>query len=260
MESLRIRGAERSRLVRGLNRVRFRSASSLARRRGFLLAAMLVTASVAAAVDSAFAATTTVANWRMNERPGATTMHDSSGSGLSGAIGSAVETGVIKRGATGYRWSGRGREGLRPQRLVRVRGARLNPGRGAFAVAVRLLTGAGDQNIIQKGQARTAGGMFKVDMVRGRVFCTFKGSAGRAAIGSRQTLNDGVWHRVRCERRSRSVTILVDGGSSRAKRGRTGRIANSWALSIGGKLRCDPPRVGCDYYAGLLDRATVKRL
>jgi Laminin G domain len=223
------------------------------------LAAALVTVSAAAAVESAFGGTT-VAEWEMNERSGARRMHDSSGSGLWGAIGSAIETGIVRSGARGYRWSWQNKNGLHPERLVTVQGSRLNPRRAGFVFAVRLLTGAGDQNIAQKGQARTAGGMFKVDMVRGRVICTFKGSAGRVAIGSRQTLHDGVWHTVRCERRSRRVTIVVDGGSRRTKLGRTGRIANSWALSIGGKLHCDPPRVGCDYYVGLLDRAIVKRL
>jgi Laminin G domain len=226
-------------------------------RRCALIGVVLLFASAFAGVGSAFAAT--VARWEMNEPAGATMMHDSSGSNLSGTIGSAVRTGVTVGGATGYRWSSQNKDGRRPERLVRVASSRLNPGRGGFAVIVRLRTGSGDQNIIQKGQARTAGGMFKVDMVRGRVFCSFRGFAGRVAIGSRRALNDGAWHTVRCERRSRRVTIVVDGGSRRTKLGRTGRIANSSALAIGGKLHCDPPRVGCDYYVGLLDRAVVKK-
>jgi Laminin G domain len=208
-------------------------------------------------VESAFAAT--IARWEMNEGTGAGTMRDSSGSSLSGAIGSAVQTGVRVGSATGYRWSSQNRDGSRPERLVRVASSRLNPGTRGFVVIVRLRTGAGDHNIIQKGQARTGGGMFKVDMVRGHVICTFKGSVGRVAIGSRRTLHDGAWHTVRCERRSGRVTIVVDDGSGRTKLGRAGRIANNWALSIGGKLHCNPPRVGCDYYVGVLDRAVVKR-
>jgi hypothetical protein len=222
-----------------------------------LIGGVLLLAAAFAGASSAFAAT--VARWEMNEAAGARTMRDSSGSGLSGTIGWAVQTGVTAGGATGYRWSSRNKDGRRPERLVKVASSRLNPGRGGFAVIVRLRTASGHQNIIQKGQARTAGGMFKVDMVRGRVICLFKGSAGRVAIGSRRRLNDGVWHTVRCERRSRKVIITVDGGGRRTKLGRSGRIANSWALAIGGKLHCDPPRVGCDYYVGLLDRAVVKR-
>ena len=231
-----------------------------ARRRGSLLIAVLLAASVSAAVDPAFGATTTVADWEMNEAAGARVMHDSSGSNLSGTIGSAVETGVVKAGAKGYRWSGSNKAGLHPERLVTVQSSLLNPGTAAFAVTVRLLTGAGDQNILQKGQARTTGGMFKIDMVQGRVICTFKGSSGRAAIGSRQTVWDHVWHTVRCERRAKSVSIIVDGGTPRTNFGETGNIANNKVLAIGGKAACNPPDVQCDYYVGLLDRAVVQRL
>ena len=135
----------------------------------------------------------------------------------------------------------------------------LNPGTGAFAVTIRLRTGAGDQNIIQKGQATTSGGMWKIDMVKGHVKCTFKGSRGRVGVGSRKTVSDSVWHTVRCVRRTTGVSIRVDGGTSRTTAGRTGRIANSSRLSIGGKASCDPPRVQCDYYIGLLDRVVVQR-
>jgi Laminin G domain len=223
-----------------------------------LLTAVLLLASTSAGIGSAFGAT--IADWEMNEGSGARTMHDSSGSNLSGRIGSAVKTGIVLSGATGYRWPSQNKDGLHPERLVTVSSSLLNPRRGDFSVSIRLLTGAGNQNIIQKGQARTAGGMFKIDMVRGHVYCTFKGSAGRVAVGSRQTVRDGVWHSVRCRRRSNGVTIVVDGGRRRTTRGRTGKIANGWALSIGGKLHCDPPDVECDYYVGVLDRAIVRRL
>src|SRR5919108_421046 len=145
-----------------------------------------------AGVGSALAATT-IADWEMNEASGATTMHDSSGSNLSGTIGSAVQTGVIVGGAKGYRWSSQNKAGKHPERLVKVASALLNPGTGAFAVTIRLRTGAGDQNIIQKGQATTAGGMWKVDMVKGHVKCTFKGSAGRGGGGGAQTGWGGGW-------------------------------------------------------------------
>jgi hypothetical protein len=163
-------------------------------------------------------------------------------------------------GAKGYRWSGQNKAGYHPERLVTVQSSLLNPGTGGFAVTVRLYTGAGDQNILQKGQSRTAGGMFKIDMLRGFVICTFKGSSGRAAIGSRQTVWDHVWHTVRCERRSTGVTIIVDGGAPRTNAGATGNIANTKPLSIGGKAACDGTTVQCDYYVRLLDRAVVQRL
>jgi Laminin G domain len=230
------------------------SASGLRRFLG--AAAVLLTAS--AFLGTAPAVGATAATWEMNERASASTMHDSSSSGLDGRIGSAVETGVVAGGATGYRWPTRRKDGHRPERLVTVASSRLNPRSDVFAVTIRMRTMAGNQNIIQKGQAHTAGGMFKVDMVRGRVICLFKGSRGRVAIGSRQTVWDGAWHTVRCKRLAGQVRIVVD-GVRRTNRGATGYIANNWALSIGGKLRCDPPAVECDYYVGLLDRAIVRK-
>jgi hypothetical protein len=224
--------------------------------------AVLLAASASAGVESAFGAWTTVAAWRMNEPaepPEQTIMHDTSGHERWGLIGSAVETGVVVDGATGYRWPPENVGGVHRERLVTVNRRAFNPRRDAFAVIVRLFTGAGDQNILQKGQAGTAGGMWKIDMLNGHVICTFKGSAGRAAIRSRQTVWDHVWHSVRCERRSTGVTIIVDGGVPRTQAGRTGWIANTKPLSIGGKLRCDPPDVQCDYYVGLLDRVVVRR-
>lgn len=204
-------------------------------------------------------AATTVAAWEMNEAAGATTMLDSGPSNLSGTIGSAVQTGVSAGGAKGYRWSAQNKDGKRPERLVKVSSSLLNPGTGNFAVTIRLRTGAGDQNIVQKGQATASGGYWKIDMAKGHVKCTFKGSQGQVAVGSRQTVWDGVWHTVRCERRSTGVSITIDGGTPRTTAGATGTIANSWILAIGGKSSCNPPTVQCDYYVGLLDRVLVER-
>jgi hypothetical protein len=224
-----------------------------------LIAGLLVT-SASAGIDSAFGATTTVADWEMNEPAGSRTMHDSSGSNLSGTIGSAVQTGVVISGAKGYRWSGSNTSGYHPERLVTVQSSLLNPGTGAFAVTVRLNTGAGDQNILQKGQSTTTGGMYKIDMLKGFVYCTFKGSSGQAAVGSRQTVWNHVWHTIRCERRSTGVTITVDGGTPRTVAHATGNIANTKPLAIGGKAACNGTTIQCDYYVGLLDRAVVQRL
>jgi hypothetical protein len=206
------------------------------------------------------ASAATVADWQMNEPAGATTMTDSSGSGLSGRIGSGVQTGRSLLGATSYRWSGQNLDGVRPERLITVDSPALNPGTGDFAVTVRLFTGTGDQNIVQKGQATTAGGYFKVDMVQGRASCTFRGSDGLRGISSSETLWDHTWHTVRCERRATGLTIIVDGGVPRTNAGPSGRIENSTSLSIGGKQYCNPPTVGCDYFIGDLDYVRVERL
>jgi hypothetical protein len=225
-----------------------------------LVGAVLLIVNAAAVVDSASAATTTVADWEMNEPPGSTTMLDSSGSNLSGTIGSAVQTGVVVSGATGYRWSGQNKAGYHPERLVTVQSSLLNPGTDAFAVTVRLFTGAGDQNILQKGQSTTVGGMYKIDMLQGQVICMFKGSQGRAAVRSTQTVWDHVWHTIRCERQPTGVTITIDGGAPRTTKGATGNIANNKPLAIGGKATCNATTIQCDYYVGLLDSAVVERL
>jgi hypothetical protein len=236
-----------------------RGASFALRRWGLLIAALLVGS---ASVGVASASGAKIAEWEMNEPPGATTMHDSSGSNISGRIGPAVVTGVVFDGRTGYRWLGTDRDGVHRERLVTVDNSRLNPGRADFSVSVRFATGFhAHQHLIQKGQATTAGGMWKIPMKDGKVGCMFIGSRDRAAIFSRETtLWDGTWHTVRCERRSTGVTIIVDGGQPRTNPKWTGNIANTWPLSIGGKWSCGQGDVHCDYYVGHIDRVVVRRL
>jgi hypothetical protein len=74
----------------------------------------------------------------MNEPAGATVMQDSSGSNLTGTIGSAVVTGVVTNGATGYRWPSENRwGGAHPERLIMVNSSSLNPGTADFTVTLR---------------------------------------------------------------------------------------------------------------------------
>jgi hypothetical protein len=208
-----------------------------------------------------------MAVWEMNEGPNASTMHDSSGRNRDGAIGSVVETGVQDGNKTGYRWPAGNLGERNDERLVTVDRRGFNPGRDAFSVTIRLKTDvAAQQNIIQKGQAPTPGGMWKIEMESsGRVFCLFKGSAGRAAIGSVQgvSLANDRWHTVRCIRRPGGVTIIVDDREPRRQANPTGRISNDQPVAIGGKTQCNPAHptnpVSCQYYVGLLDRAVVRR-
>jgi Laminin G domain len=227
-------------------------------RRWSLFALVALTVAGSAGVASAFGAT--VADWEMNEGPGARTMRDSSSSNVSGSIGSAVVTGVRTNGATGYRWLGKNKDGYHPGRLVKVSSSRLNPGTSDFVVTIRLFTGAGDQNIIQKGQSTTSGGYWKIDMVKGHVICLFKGSAGRSAIRSTQTVWNNAWHTVRCERRGTRVSLTIDGGTTRTNVNATGNIANSKVLAIGGKAACNGGSIQCDYYIGRLDYVRVQKL
>jgi Laminin G domain len=240
--------------------------TSVAFQRWVLLAAVLLVASAFAGVESAFGAWRTVADWEMNEQStDAAIMHDSSGNGRYGLIGDAVVTGVIdpdfgNPANRAYEWPAPAPSDVKdPQRLVRVDRRAMNPRRDPFAVTIRLKTSVLDANIIQKGQAGTAGGMWKIEVTGGSAICLFRGSAGRRAIGSGSHLvSDNEWHTVRCERRRGSVSIVVD-GVRRTQDGRTGRIANTWALVIGGKSVCNPPNNSCQYYEGRLDRAVVRR-
>jgi Laminin G domain len=201
-----------------------------------------------------------IAEWEMNEGPNATTMHDSSGS-VDGKIGSAVVTDVVVDGRTGYRWPAIDHDVVNREHLVTVNSSRLNPGRGGFAVIVRFNTGhRHHQHIIQKGNSGAAGGLWKLPIKQGKVGCFFLGSRDRSAVFSRETVVDGAWHTVRCERRRTGVTVIVDGGQPKTNDKWTGKIENTWPTSIGGKWFCRPPDVHCDYYVGLIDRVVVKRL
>jgi hypothetical protein len=236
----------------------FQGRSFALRRWGPVIAVLLVGS---AAVGVGSAAGAKIAEWEMNEGPDATRMHDSSGSNIDGKIGSVVVTDVVADGRTGYRWPAGNLDEVNRERLVSVESSRLNPGRGDFAVFARFSTTFhGHQHILQKGNSGTVGGLWKLPIKQGKVGCFFLGSRDRAAVFSRETVWDGAWHTVRCERRRTGVTIIVDGGQPKTNAKWTGKIANTWPTSIGGKWFCRLPEVHCDYYVGLIDRIVVKRL
>lgn len=226
---------------------------------GMLMAGLL--AVIAAATPVAAAADQTVARWEMNEVSGATTMHDSSGNGIDGQIGSAVQTNWTFAGATGYRWAHTppNTPPAQPERLVTVSDSRLNPGTDDFAVTVRFRTTHSYGNMIQKGQATTVGGYFKWQIPNGQVTCLFRGVGGGGEILSKSVhsgpnrLNDGDWHTVRCERKGNEVVMTVDNDLVRRGIGPTGSISNDYPLTIAGKLNCNQVEVTCDYFAGEID-------
>ena len=203
------------------------------------------------------AASRLVASWRMDEPAGSRTMLDSSGHGLRGKIGREVGTGVRVNGATGYRFDRLPPDTppTHPQHLVTVPDSdALDPGTRDYAVTVRLRTTHKFGNIIQKGQATVSGGNFKLQIPNGIVQCLFRGSSGSLLLSTPRRLNDGAWHTVRCERTTSGLSLAVDGSTVARRSGKTGRISNSWPVTIGGKTSCDQIDVGCDYYAGDLDR------
>jgi hypothetical protein len=226
--------------------------------RAALLIAALLAVSAAAGVGSASAAWTKVATWEMNEPPNATVMQDSSGFNRDGQIGNLVETGVDNGNFRGYQFDAAGDKG-NPNHLVLVDRKAMNPRTDQFKVFLRFKSNATDQNIIQKGQANTAGGNWKVETVAGHVVCSFRGSRGRSATSSRGVVTNGNWHRILCIRRVTEVVLIVDGGIPRRDPGRTGKIDNDAVLSIGGKRSCNAPNVSCEYFTGLTDRVAISR-
>jgi hypothetical protein len=209
-------------------------------------------------------AATPVANWQMNEAAGATVMMDSSGNGLDGTIGSHVQTGAaLTGGGTGYRFPylKPNTPPADPEHIVQVPNkTRLNPGTGNFAVEFRMRTTHSFGNIIQKGQAGSAGGYWKFQQPSGKVSCLFRGSAGSstASAGSTVRVNDGNWHTVRCERTSSSVTMYIDGQRTGRNTNPTGAIANTRPVTIAGKGNCDQINITCDYFSGDLDYVKIE--
>jgi hypothetical protein len=143
---------------------------------------------------------------------------------------------------------------------VKVDSSLLNPGTADFSVVLRLYTASfGDQNIMQKGQATTNGGQWKIAIKKGKIVCNFLGVVHRSAVWSRAIIADNKWHTVRCDRRTTGVTITVDGGTPKTNSNWTGSISNTWPVSIGGKPKCDAVTVQCDYFVGRLDYARIEK-
>ncbi len=201
-----------------------------------------------------------VADWQLNEAPGARVMVDNGPRHLDGSVGSLVRTGAKVNGATAYSWSWAkpNTPPAQPQRLVTIDSAALNPGSADYAITFRYRTTHRFGNIIQKGQATTAGGQVKIELPNGYVTCLFNGANGRRAIRSTIAINDGQWHTVTCSRTSAGVTVSIDGTYRRTIKGWTGPISNSWPMTIGGKPRCDQVKVTCDYFVGEIDWVRVE--
>ncbi len=223
-------------------------------------------ASAASGGDSAqrLAATGIVtAMYEMNEPGGATVMHDSSGNGLDGVIDpTGIQTGAVFSGATGYNWVRRPptTPPASPERVIQVSdNLNLEPGDQDFTVEIRYRTKEKFGNIIQKGQAQSKGGQWKIQNPKGIPSCLFKGPNGRVATGAKTPLNDNQWHTLTCVLTSTSVTLYVDGVQRNKKNGSTGTIDNKIPMTIGGKIECDQITVTCDYFSGQIDYVQITK-
>jgi Laminin G domain len=204
-------------------------------------------------------ATTPAAIWNLDEPAGSATMVSSSPNALNGTIGSAVVPGVATDTGFGYQFK-EVTDALKHDEHLAVVADNplLEPESGDLSVTLRLKTGAGNQNIVQKGQANMTGGYWKIDMNHGIPICLFRDSAG--VISAKQwgtTIWDGNFHSVTCAKTGNVVSISVDRAPAQKNVKTLGTIDNTKSLSIGGKLYCSPPTVGCDYFAGVIDSVEI---
>lgn len=224
----------------------------------FALAGGLVMAAPAASGESSIGA-----DYQMNEADGATVMTDSSGNGIDGVIDqSGLDTGYEIDGAVGYHWDRRNpnEPPASPERVIQVAdNSQLDPGSDVFTVEIRFRTKENFGNIIQKGQAATKGGQWKIQNPQGRPSCLFKGSIGRSATRVKTPLNDNQWHTLTCVRDMDGVKVYVDGVFNNQKRGYTGTIDNAMPMAIGGKINCDQITITCDYFSGQIDYVRITR-
>jgi hypothetical protein len=218
----------------------------------------LTAAFVAVVAFAAPASAATLANWQMNEGPNASVMVDKSGH-VNGTIGSAVVTGFTFNGATGYHWpfTSPTAPPAKPERIVQANSSTLNPGSGNYTVTLRYRTTKHFGNIVQKGQAGSSGGYFKLENPNGQLTCVFRGTNSSGKFLRKQVvsgvLSDGQWHVVRCSRTATRLTLNVDGKVVATAKGSTGNISNNRPISIAGKLNCDQIHTTCDYFTGDID-------
>jgi Concanavalin A-like lectin/glucanases superfamily len=223
---------------------------------GLALAPLAATTSV----NTAFAAVPgTVLLLEFNEPAGSTVAADSSGMGHNGAIGSH-----IKMNGSYADWDRHPPDAgiyYGAAHLVMVNDAAdgsLDPGSSNFTVEFRMRSTDKFGNILQKGQARTAGGQVKFQQPVGFVSCMFKSPTAQRAVKSSIATNDGQWHIIRCERTPSEIRLYIDGVLNKRLGGSTGNINNTKPWTIGGKFECntsDPTQGAdsCDYFPGDID-------
>ncbi len=201
-----------------------------------------------------------VADWQMNEATGATTMSDSSGSGITGVIGKLVKPGVAGPETGNKVYGFPGNWGVIPvsDRLVVVDESDvLDPNSGPWSVELRFKTKQSHPNIIQKGQATAPGGYWKIAMNSSGVTCHFRdGARNNMQLRPAVTVNDGAWHTMRCERSATGMAVTID-GKTFTRSGSIGPVNNAAKLFIGGKLNCDWQTVSCDPFVGQIDYVRV---
>ncbi len=148
-----------------------------------------------------------------------------------------------------------------PGRIVQASSSSLNPNSGNYTVTIRYRTTKHFGNIVQKGQAGSSGGYFKLENPNGQLTCVFRGTNSSGSFLRKQVvsgvLSDGQWHTVRCARTANALTLTVDGSVVATAHGSSGNITNNRPISIAGKINCDQVHTTCDYFTGDIDYITI---
>jgi hypothetical protein len=226
--------------------------------------AALVPALVSALVLAPAAAhAAVIADWRLDESSGATTMVDSSqNGGLNNGKIVSVQTGVPGlAGGRAYQFNGSGS-------YVQVPDAdALDPGTKPIILSavVRIPDGAmkdDSYDLVRKGVSSTPGGNWKMEVNRrdsapsvGRLRCVFKGvldNGTKSEVMKIATpdIADGRVHRVQCIRTETAVRAVVDGRVFE-KVQRSGSIVNSEPVMVGAKTPGD------DVMLGVMDQVSI---
>lgn len=218
----------------------------------------LVAFGFVAALPTAAEATTTVAQWNMDNTFG-DTMEDSSGNGNNGTMYNIVTSGV------GYIFDGG------TSKVVVPDSPTLNPGSADFSFSVQVQTSVvppieKDYDLLRKGNVGTPGGEYKVEMInvngKAKALCLVKDSLGHSKTirgGGPINLADNQLHTITCTKTATSFSIKVDSRAPSAKSASIGSISNSLPLLIGVKTADAPENdlATGDWYNGAMRSATI---
>jgi hypothetical protein len=204
-----------------------------------------------------------VAHWDFNTGPVAGKIADTSGRGQPLVVRTADQGVVRFEGPTGALYVGfpvacaTGATTCPRGLLEGADDTDLNPGTRVFRWSSRLMVTKaqlqGSANVMQKGVAGT-GSQWKMQIgaTQGRAQCVVAGTGAptKYIARSTNTVADGAWHKVLCERSGTVLAVYVDGVSR-------GQTTIPSTLSIGNTM---PLRIGApnfnnrtDMYHGYLD-------
>lgn len=236
------------------------------------------------ATVSASAAASVVGSWPMNESSGSV-MIDTSGSGLNGKIGSAVQLGGGDRGYLFPGWTSNvDSSGQLTGKVSSTAGAvsvpdpndTLDPRTGDISVSLdlqatltasgRLPTASGaSYNIVQKARSNDPGGFWKLELAGsgstlGRLRWVLSDGSHKVVVTSKPRVDDGAWHSVVAERRGNQMVLTVDGSSVTKSASSVGDIhpTGTWSatMTVGKKPGSTDPK---DAFAGRLRQLIVTR-